>query len=133
MGTRYLIDTNALIDYLNEKLPPEGLSFMDSVVDDRPFISIVTKIELLRFNTQEDVYQVLQDFVNDSAVLGLNDLVVEKTIAICRSSKIKLPDAIIAATALVNGLIVISRNISDFKQIADLKILNPHEVKPRRL
>ena len=38
---------------------------------------------------------------------------------------IKLPDAIIAATALVYDLTLISRNVSDFKNIEGLKVLNP--------
>jgi len=40
----------------------------------------------------------------------------------------KTPDAIIAATALCNGFILLSRNTSDFKQLQSLKVLNPYEV-----
>ena len=49
----------------------------------------------------------------------------KKTIEIRRSKKIKLPDAIIAATALVNGLEIISRNKSDFSGITGLVCYDP--------
>ena len=52
--------------------------------------------------------------------------VVDKTIEICKQHKIKLPDAIIAATALVNNFTLVTRNIDDFKNIAGLKTINPY-------
>lgn len=57
----------------------------------------------------------------------LYDDIVNKTISIRKSNKIKLPDAIIAATALVYDLTLISRNTSDFKNIAGLQSIHPHE------
>jgi predicted nucleic acid-binding protein len=46
---------------------------------------------------------------------------VERTIQIRRKNRIKLPDAIIAATTLQNDLILVTSNISDFKNIKDLE------------
>jgi len=40
----------------------------------------------------------------------------------------KLGDAIIAATAIADNLILITRNVDDFKFIPNLKVLNPYEV-----
>lgn len=42
--------------------------------------------------------------------------------------KTKLPDAIIAATALVYDLILITRNTADFKSIDGLKVVDPHSL-----
>jgi predicted nucleic acid-binding protein len=61
----------------------------------------------------------------DSITLPMTDLVVEKTISLKRTLKIKLPDAVIAATAIVNNLTLISRNDEDFRKISGLKYLNP--------
>ena len=47
---QYLIDSNAVIDYLGNKLPAKGMEFMDSVIDEVPNLSVVTKIEVLGFN-----------------------------------------------------------------------------------
>ncbi|MEY4538677.1 MAG: hypothetical protein RLZZ306_434, partial [Bacteroidota bacterium] len=53
------------------------------------------------------------------------DEIVEKTIEIRRIYKIKLPDALIAATAIVFDLTLVSRNDKDFTQIPELKYINP--------
>ena len=93
---------------------------MNPIVDDTPNISVITKIEILRFKTSDTKYQVLKNFIDETAVFGLNDQVVDKTIEICKTNKIKLPDAIIAATALMYNMCLITRNVSDFRNIIDL-------------
>ncbi|MEP7079596.1 MAG: type II toxin-antitoxin system VapC family toxin [Ginsengibacter sp.] len=125
---RYLVDTNALIDYLGNKLPASGLNFMNGVIDVVPNISVISKIEVLGFNTSVEHYKTLSDFINDATVFDLSVSVVEMSIEIRRKYKTKLPDAIIAATALVHALVLISRNISDFKNIDGLKVIDPHSL-----
>lgn len=125
---QYLIDTNAVIDYLGNKLPISGIDFMNSVVDAVPNVSVVTKIEILGYNASEQYYTILNSFINDATVLDLNEKVVEATIDIRKKHKTKLPDAIIAATALVYDLVVITRNTSDFKNIDGLKVLDPYSL-----
>jgi hypothetical protein len=83
---------------------------------------------VLGFNAPEQHYQLLTNFINDATVLDLTNNVVEASIDIRKKHKTKLPDAIIAATALVDDLVVISRNTSDFKNIDGLKVINPYEV-----
>lgn len=128
MGKEYLIDTNVVIGYLDNKLPAHGMVLMHTIIDDTPNISVISKIEVLRFNTSPDAYKVLEDFINESSIFGLNDPVVDSTIAICKSHRIKLPDAIIAATALVYNLTLIKRNISDFKNINGLVLMNTWDI-----
>jgi predicted nucleic acid-binding protein len=53
---------------------------------------------------------------------------VDASILIRKKHKTKLPDAIIAATALVYDLTLITRNTSDFKCIAELKTIDPHSL-----
>lgn len=125
---RCLIDTNAVIDYLGNKLPAPGMNFMNGVIDATPNLSVIGKIELLGFNTTADHYKILSDFINDAAILDLSGSVVEMSIEIRRKYKTKLPDAIIAATALVHDLVLITRNVSDFKNIDSLKVIDPHSL-----
>ena len=63
-------------------------------------------------------------FIGNSVIYSLDSLVVDQTIVLCRLNKIKLPDAIIAATAIVNNQTLITRNVSNFKTILNLKIIN---------
>ena len=128
MGTGYLIDTNVIIVYLNSRIENNGMAFMHPIIDKIPNISVINKIEILRFNPPDDNYKTLLDFVKASNVLSLTENIVDKTISICQVNKIKLPDAIVAATALVYNYILITRNIADFKNIEGLTLINPHNL-----
>ncbi len=125
---QYLVDTNAVIDYLGNKLPVDGLEFMNNIMDDVPCVSVITKIEVLGFNAPLEHFTFLNEFMNDVTVLNLTNEVVEKCIAIRKNHKTKLPDAIIAATALVFSLVLVTRNISDFKNIDGLQLLDLHSL-----
>lgn len=116
---QYLIDTNAIIDYLGGKLPNSGKTFLEK---------IITKIELLAFNTTEEHSNTLSNFINGMKVIALTVPIVDKTILIRKRHIVKLPDAIIAATALNQNSILVTRNISDFRNIKNLKTLNPHAI-----
>ena len=127
MGVSYLWDTNTVIYYLQQLLPKEAEMFMDGVLNESiPAISLITEIELLCWKTENtnDIV-VLKNFISDSFVFELDQRIKEKTIDIRKIYGLKLPDAIIAATALENNLTLISRNIKDFKRIKGLKLVNP--------
>ncbi|MDQ6843244.1 MAG: type II toxin-antitoxin system VapC family toxin [Bacteroidota bacterium] len=104
------------------------MSFIDSVVDDIPNVSIITKIEVLSFNAADEHYALLNNFMNDATVIDLTYDVVMASIEIRKKYKTKLPDAIIAATAVVYNLSLISHNTSDFKNIEGLKVFDPHNL-----
>jgi len=125
---QYLIDTNAVIDYLGRKLPAAGMDFMNGVMDAVPNVSVVSKIEVLGFNAPDEHYRLLFGFMNDATVFDLTDNIVEASIEIRKNHKTKLPDAIIAATSLVYDLVLISRNTSDFKNIQGLQVIDPHSL-----
>ena len=128
MEQQYLIDTNAVIDYLGRNLPESGMTFMNKIMDDSPQISVITKIEVLGFKTVDKYYSLLVDFMNDANVLDLSNPIVDLCIEIRKNNRTKLPDVIIAATAIVNGFTLISRNVSDFKSISQLKTVNPYQL-----
>lgn len=52
---------------------------------------------------------------------------IERAIRLRQQKKMKLGDAIIAATALEFGLPLVTRNVDDFKHVAGLEIINPFE------
>jgi hypothetical protein len=126
--SQYLIDTNAIIDYLSQKLPSAGMEFMNPIVDCVPNVSVISKIEVLGYNTTDKHYQILSNFMTDATVLDLTGSIVDVCIELRKKYKTKLPDAIIAATAMVYDLSLITRNISDFKSIQGLNIINPYSL-----
>lgn len=90
------------------------------------YISSISYIETLGypFQNQDDEKDIttLCDFFER---IFLTKDVEKQTIFIRKSNKIKLPDAIIAATAMVYDLILVTHNWDDFKNIQGLKVLNP--------
>ncbi|HOO84234.1 MAG TPA: type II toxin-antitoxin system VapC family toxin [Prolixibacteraceae bacterium] len=131
MGTRYLIDTCAVIKYLQNSFPEKGLIFLDSILDKECQISFITQIELLAWrNNNESSLAIYKQFIKGSKILYINDIVINEAIEIRKKTKVKLPDAIIAATALCYNLTLISDNDKDFNLITDmgLKYLNPRKL-----
>lgn len=129
MVTRYLIDTSIASKYLNGFLSEKGFEFMDSVFVVESNISVITKIELLSWVTEEkDLYQKVVIFVEDSMVYPLSEEVASKTIELRRKYKLKTPDAIVAATAVCHKLTLLTDNERDFKAIKGLRIVNPNRL-----
>ena len=128
MGTKYLMDSNVIIDFLDNKLPIAGMSFVSEIVDKIPNISVISQIEVLRYNVPIHASRVLSAFVGFSSVYPLDNNIVPLTIDICKQHKIKLPDAIIAATAIFHNFTLLTRNVDDFKNISSLQFVNPWEI-----
>lgn len=127
MGTTYLLDTNTVIYFLDNLMSEKSLDFIENCLDEQGgVISVISKIELMGWRSgSPKQLQNVADFIQDSEVLSLTDAIVDKTIEIRRSLKIKLPDTIIAATAIVHDFTIISRNDEDFRRVPGLKYLNP--------
>ena len=129
MGKRYLLDSNTVIDYIAGLYSDKATQWFNQLVDEEINVSVITKIEVLSFDPdRDDNYPVLIDFFEASDIFELTDDVVNKTIQLRQKRKIKLPDAVIASTALVKGMILVSRNTKDFKSIADLELINPYDI-----
>jgi len=123
MAGKYLIDTNTVIDYLDNKFPVNAADMLDVEELD---ISVITRMELLAWrNAEPEQIFILNQFINSVVIWGLDEPVILKGIEIRKEYSIKLPDAIIAATAMVYDLSLVTRNIDDFKNIKGLKLINP--------
>lgn len=126
-NVKYLMDSNTAIDYIGGILPSSKIKWLDGIIKHDVFISVINKIEILGFNPANSADLIpFEELVDILTMLPLSDDVVVQTISIRRIYKIKLPDAIIAATALVHSLEMITRNMVDFQKIPGLVIINPH-------
>ncbi|TAE26638.1 MAG: type II toxin-antitoxin system VapC family toxin [Cytophagales bacterium] len=126
MGTAYLLDTNAISKGLRGLFSEDGLAFFRSVVDTEANFSVITRIELLGFNPEDSkTEQTFQLFISEGYEYELTEEIVQATINLRKTVKIKLPDAIIAATALVHKMTLVSDNDTDFLRVPKLKYVNP--------
>lgn len=124
----YLLDTNVVIDFCNGRLPTTAKNILVNI---EPCISVITHIELfssLRITETERLR--LEQFIGITTIFDvIHKEIVVKSISLRQLYKTPLPDAIIAATALVNGLSLMTRNIDDFKRIEGLDIVDPWAIQ----
>ena len=129
MGQRFLIDTNTIIYYMNNEIPQKELNKVKQILKDSFIVSIISNIETLGwYNIAEDEKVKLTDFLSYSSVIYIDKRIQDKAIEIRQTKKIKLGDSIIAATALIHNLTIVTRNETDFWGLG-LKIYNPFEDK----
>jgi predicted nucleic acid-binding protein len=113
---KLVLDSNAIIDFLKERSAAFDLAAL--VEEHECFVSVIAKLELLKSpNITPDEERKIFDFLELIPVLPLNTFIEDETIALSRSVKLKLPDAIIAATAIVIGAELVSSD-TDFLKCA---------------
>lgn len=122
---RYLFDSNILIYHLNGRLNERGTNLLAEGLAGTGAYSIISKIELLGFNQSESDDRQARLLLSSLQEFELTSTIAEQTIKIRKTRKLKLPDAAIAATAIVHSLTIITRNTSDFDSIAGLNYINP--------
>lgn len=76
-------------------------------------------------NNSPEGFQKCRRLVELANVYVVDEDIAEQAIELKKQSKIKLADAVIAATALVNNLKLATRNADDYKGVKGLEIFNP--------
>lgn len=122
-GTRYLLDTNAVISIIN------GNKQLIDLLNSASFIafSIISIIEFLSYsNLSEKDKAVFQKMIEEASVINIRQTdseLIDSIITIRKSYKVKLPDAIVAATALTYNCKLIS-NDKELNKISGIEILS---------
>ncbi len=106
---RLLYDTNILIDFLvgDQRAQAELTENANRA------ISVITWMEVMVGSTVHDE-MATRSFLRAFTVIGIDTAVQERAVSVRRSRRIRLPDAIIWATAQVHGRVLVTRNIKDF-------------------
>ncbi|WP_373548233.1 type II toxin-antitoxin system VapC family toxin [Haliscomenobacter sp.] len=121
-GRRLLLDSNIIIYVAKKQLDPGG--FIQP--EDELFISDISYMETLGYpfsdeNEKRETTAILDVLFRFS----IEESIVQKVVEIKQQRRIKLPDAIIAATAIVRNCAIVTRNVSDFQNFAGLVVINP--------
>lgn len=118
-----VFDTNILIDYLN------GIE--DAKIELAQYrirqISVISLIEVLVGATNAVEENAIRSFLSTFEILELSAEIASQAIVIRKQYRLKIPDAIVYATARTQGCILVSRNSKDLKkEWPDIRI--PYQV-----
>lgn len=121
-GKTLILDTNIIIYLSHGEMKIQDFAS----VGDRLCISSITYMEALGYpfkTTKEELF--VRGLCEACDLIDLTRPIIDKTIEIRKQSKTKLPDAIIAASALVENAELVTVNVKDFESIERVKIINP--------
>ena len=97
---RLLLDTNVIIDFLKQEKSTFDLSSL--FLQHECIVSVITKLELLKYpSITHEEEKIINDFLKLVPIIPMNIAIENETISLCRSTRLKLPDAIIGATAII--------------------------------
>ena len=128
MGQKYLIDTNILIYAL------EGLFInnpqMTEIFNESFNMSIISEIEFLGWKDflKQSKVEDAKRFLSLACIYPLTSDIKDMAIELKQKYNSKLGDSIIAATAINNDCILVSRNFKDFEKIENLNLFNPLQI-----
>ncbi|MBS1640601.1 MAG: type II toxin-antitoxin system VapC family toxin [Bacteroidetes bacterium] len=109
-GIKYLLDTNAIISLLS------GNNHLNKKLNESDWVgvSIISQLEFLSYTKlSEKDKQLFYTFIERVEVVNLNNndvLLTEHIISIRKNNKLKIPDAIIAASAITYNCLLITND-----------------------
>ncbi|KAE9641414.1 type II toxin-antitoxin system VapC family toxin [Pseudomonas sp. PB106] len=134
----YLLDTHVISELRKPQADKNVVAWARTVIAPRMFISAITLKELetgvLRMERRDPVQgKVLRSWLKrhvmpafDARILPVDAAVALRCAGLHVPDRANESDSLIAATALVHGLTVVTRNIADF-QASGVALLNPWE------
>ena len=117
-GNSVVLDTNIILYLLN------GDEQLSAILNGMVlFVSVITEIELLGYNgiNEDDKFKI-KYFLSECSVVSLSNEIKDLSISIKQKSKVKTPDAIVAATAIFLSLPLITAD-KGFEKISDLDLM----------
>lgn len=109
MGLKYLYDTNVFIDYFSDRLENQHLFDEKFLMENEVLISPVVRMELLSHpDISEEEDKLFTELLDNFESVEIDFEVEKETILLRRKYKLKLPDAIIAASAIIENAILVT-------------------------
>ena len=121
---KYLVDTNILIYYL------EGEDRITSFIKKHLHacgISQINYLEVFSLPLEQREKAVIENFVKLFEIFDIDSMITMQAIRNRQSKKVKLADNLIAATAQIHDLVLVTRNVKDFQNLPNLNLFNPFD------
>ena len=122
---RYLIDSNIFIYAAAGQ--SEALAVLDAAEsNDSSGYSAITRLEVLGYNQfADDEETQLLTMLSCFKEYDVSRSIIDEAVRLRKSAAVKVPDAIIAATARIYKATLVTRNTDDFKNVDSLDVRNP--------
>ena len=121
-----VIDTNILIYHLAGVLNEQAEVTLADALESGSYISIITRIELLGWRKHSpDSLKAAETLLHSVSEIPLYEEIIQLCIYFRQNYPIKLPDAIIAATARHAKVPLMTKNMADFERVPELKMVDP--------
>lgn len=119
-----LLDSNIIIYAAR----PENVKLRRFIAENATAVSALSYVEVLGYHRLAEMErQILSEFFRSALVLPITQIVIEQAASLRQRRRMSVGDAIIAATAIVHHLTLVTRNVEDFRWIDELTIFNPFE------
>lgn len=123
-----IADTNLFI----YSVLPENIWLREWFEGEAPSASVISYVEAIGFHRHTPADKAALDMLfARTERLRVDDAVIEEAVRLKQMRRMKLGDSLIAATALVHGLTLATRNTDDFAWIPNLSLVDPFEQKPK--
>jgi predicted nucleic acid-binding protein len=120
-----LIDSNVII----YAMQPEHADLRQWVATHAPAVSAVSYVEVLGYHQlSANEESLLRQFFAVSTILPIDQDVLDEAVRLRRERRMTLGDALVAATALVHRLSLVTYNVTDFAWIKALKVVDPFDL-----
>lgn len=120
-----LFDSSAVILYFNDALSSEALVVMEQAIEQGTgAISVVTRAEVLAWpqHTAKSLQEAIVGMASFTQ-LSVDAATADEAARIRRECNLKLPDALIAATATLHNVPVVTANARDFERVGQLQVV----------
>lgn len=123
-----LLDSNIII-YASQ---PENSEIRQFIGKHNIVVSAISYVEVLGYHRLTENYKLyFEEFFSVVEVLPISNTVLDRSVTLRQMRRMTLGAAIIAATALVYGKTLVTRNIEDFRWIVEISLINPFEAEER--
>jgi predicted nucleic acid-binding protein len=117
-----LLDSNVII----YSAQPAHAPLRAFIAVNSPSVSAVSYVEVLGFHRLTQQERVaFEQFFAAATILPIDQHVVDRAVVLRQQRRMSLGDSLIAATALVHDLTLVTHNIDDFRWITDLRVYDP--------
>lgn len=120
-----ILDSNIII----YSAIPENIKLRQFMYENNFYCSRISYLEVLgyhKINYQDKSY--FKKFFNLLPVIEMDKEIIEKAVELRQLEKLSVGDSIIAATAYLHDLILVTNNEKDFKKLSGIKMINPFKL-----